>query len=84
VPEFRVGYDISTDKLDALYQKLKPKVGEVQVERSTAWGGIQPGVLQTADNSSFQSYHRKSSVHHKRVLDQFECKRNIGVIQAGQ
>jgi hypothetical protein len=27
VPEFRVGYDISTDKLDALYQKLKPKVG---------------------------------------------------------
>lgn len=25
VPEFRVGYDITTDALDALYQKLKPK-----------------------------------------------------------
>ncbi|KAJ9508598.1 hypothetical protein QJQ45_012141 [Haematococcus lacustris] len=25
VPEFRVAYDITTDKLDALYQKLKPK-----------------------------------------------------------
>jgi pyruvate dehydrogenase E2 component (dihydrolipoamide acetyltransferase) len=27
VPEFRVSYDITTDKLDVLYQKLKPKVG---------------------------------------------------------
>lgn len=26
VPEFRVSYDIVTDKLDALYQRLKPKV----------------------------------------------------------
>ncbi len=26
VPEFRVSYDITTDKLDGLYQKLKPKV----------------------------------------------------------
>ncbi len=25
VPEFRVSYTIETDKLDALYQKLKPK-----------------------------------------------------------
>lgn len=32
VPEFRVSYDISTDKMDALYQKLKPKVsrGDMQ------------------------------------------------------
>ncbi len=26
VPEFRVGYDICTDKLDDLYKKLKLKV----------------------------------------------------------
>ena len=25
VPEFRVAYQIQTDKLDALYQKLKPQ-----------------------------------------------------------
>lgn len=25
VPEFRVAYTVTTDKLDALYKKLKPK-----------------------------------------------------------
>ncbi len=45
VPEFRVGYEICTDKLDALYAKLKPKVrarGSTQADQGSTLSCCPP------------------------------------------